>query len=111
MSGKRSSGSSKSRRNRLLRLLRQQKYECYYCGDFIRQSESGEAVPDKSKGIATIEHIQPLSLGGAHTMESSNLVAACGWCNNGWAAMVDLWAFKMWSDDPMAVDWRQRRGL
>ena len=44
-----------------------QHYRCYYCGR-------------RCKGHLTQDHIQPLSLGGAHTAQ--NIIGACTSCNS-----------------------------
>jgi 5-methylcytosine-specific restriction endonuclease McrA len=71
---------------------------CHYCNARVRLPMPGEKIGALSREIGTVEHVQPRALGGDSAWGSGNCVIACGWCNNGWASLVDSWALKVFGE-------------
>lgn len=92
------------------RLLAAQDGRCYYCATEIRLPFPGEQVLSSDPTVATVEHLQPRALGGVSGWV--NCVMACGWCNNGWASLIDQWAIKVFGEThEAALQYRSSHGL
>lgn len=66
------------KRGKRWKIWRGQKGACYYCGKRTHLPQKGN--PRQCHNTATLDHIIPLSKGGAYA-PSLNCVVACAQCN------------------------------
>lgn len=72
-------GFKANKRKLRKRLWVKQKGQCYYCTRSVYLPAAGSTK--QTKGLATLDHVIPLSMGGAFD-PMANCVVACFECNN-----------------------------
>ena len=90
----------------LMALYRKQRGRCIYCGHLVWPSMPQPYSNDIGLMLATLDHMTPLSRGGANKF--SNLVAACYHCNNEKGSM-DAVEYRQWRTWVAARDGAQLR--